>query len=240
LYPEAEVADLGTSAFAQLKQETPTSSDPRVNASVDCIAKHIAAAVPEDKQPPSWEVRVFEDETPNAFALPGGKIGVHTGMLKVADNPAQLASVLGHEVGHVLARHTNERLSQNALVQGGLTATSLFVGGGGREKDALLAALGVGAQVGVLLPFSRTQEKEADTIGLELMARAGFDPREAVELWKNMANAGGGSPPEFLSTHPSDETRIAELSEKVPSVMPLYEKTVRSGRQASCDYARAA
>lgn len=232
--------ELGAQAFAQLKQKTPGSRDPRVNAAVDCIAKHVAAAVPKEQQPASWEVRVFEDDTPNAFALPGGKIGVHTGMMKVAENQAQLATVIGHEIGHVLARHSNERMSQSALAQTGLAATDILVGGSGREKQMLMAALGVGTQVGVLLPFSRAQETEADVIGVDLMARAGFDPRESVQLWRNMKKAGGGGVPEFLSTHPSDESRIAELEKQIPKVLPKYERAVAAGRQAQCDYAEVA
>jgi predicted Zn-dependent protease len=183
--------------------------------------------------PSSWEVVVFEEESANAFALPGGKIGVHTGLLDVATNQHQLATVLGHEVAHVLAEHGNERVSTQLATQGGLELIQAISGPASPTKNAALAALGLGAQVGVLLPFSRAQESEADTIGLELMARAGFDPRQGPVLWENMSRQGG-QPPEFLSTHPSGDTRIRSLEAQVPEVMPVYERARSAGRRPSC------
>jgi len=173
----------------------------------------------------------------NAFALPGGKIGVYTGLLSVAENPSQLAAVMGHEVAHVLARHGNERVSQQlavgetmGLIEGWLSSG----GGGGTGQQAAMALLGVGAKVGILLPFSRAHESEADAIGKTLMAKAGFDPRESVTLWQNMGRAGNGGPPEFLSTHPSHDTRIRDLQAGMDVAMALYEESRATGRTSQC------
>lgn len=181
-----------------------------------------------------WEVKVFADDAPNAFALPGGKIGVHTGMLKVAENQHQLASVIGHEVGHVWAKHSNERVSQGFLTQTGMQLAAVAAGDMTSEKQQLLGLLGVGAQVGVILPFSRKHESEADEIGLELMARAGFDPRQSVELWKNMQKAGSGSTPEFLSTHPGVDTRIRDLNSRMDRAIKIYQQAQASGKRPNC------
>ena len=181
-----------------------------------------------------WEVTVFEEESPNAFALPGGKIGVHTGLFTVAENQDQLATVMGHEVAHVLAQHGNERVSTAYATQSGLALVSAMGDPNSATQRQLMGALGVGAQVGVLLPFSRTQESEADQIGLELMARAGFDPRESTALWRNMAAAGGGAPPEFLSTHPAHGTRIQALEAWTPGALRLMEQAHAAGRRPSC------
>jgi len=183
--------------------------------------------------PSSWEVEVFNDDSANAFALPGGKIGVHTGLLKVAVNQDQLATVIGHEVAHVLAGHSNERASTNLATQGALEALNVLSGPASPAKSRTLAVLGVGAQVGVLLPFSRAQESEADVLGLDLMARAGFDPRQGPALWENMARVGG-SPPELLSTHPSSATRIAALRQRVEIAMPLRKQARAKGKQPTC------
>jgi len=166
--------------------------------------------------------------------LPGGKIGVHTGILKVAVNQNQLATVLGHEVAHVLAKHGAERVSQSTLTQTGLDAVRVLSGEPTPVKNGIMAALGLGAQYGVLLPFGRTQESEADILGLDLMAKAGFDPRESVNLWVNMGKAGGQQPPEWMSTHPSHDTRIADLEKRIPSAMALYQQAQAKGRKPQC------
>jgi predicted Zn-dependent protease len=236
LYPESEVDQMGEAAFAQMKREMPLAQSPAQEGYVTCITRELAAALDSQNAPRSWEVKVFSDESANAFALPAGKIGVHTGMFAVAQTPAQLAAVLGHEISHVTAEHTNERLSTQAVTETGLSAMQALMGeGGGAAQNGVLAALGLGAQVGVLLPFGRAQEEEADLLGLRLMARAGFDPRESVALWKRMQqNAGGGKPPEFLSTHPSETTRIQALESHMPEAMALYEQAVRGGRSPRC------
>lgn len=225
LLPESQMSKMGEQAFEQMKKQTPMENGASWNAYVRCVAGPIQAAASHQLPAKNWELAVFKVNTPNAFALPGGKIGVHTGLMSVAQTDAQLAAVLGHEVGHVVARHANERISEAGLAQGGFTVLNVILGGGkgDAKRDLLLAALGVGAQVGVLLPHNRTQESEADVIGLDLMARAGFDPRQSVELWKNMMAASGGSPPEFLSTHPASENRIKKLESLMPDALKTYE-----------------
>lgn len=238
LFPESQMASMGATAFTDMKSKTPRASSSTQVTYVRCVANAVTSVVPREQlakvSVTSWEVEVFEDKTANAFALPGGKIGVHTGILPIANTPGQLAAVLGHEVGHVLDRHGNARMSQTTLAQTGMQLGAILVGANTPEKQALMGALGLGVQYGVLMPYGRGQESAADVIGLELMARAGFDPRESVTLWENMARAGGPAPPEFLSTHPSSTTRIAQLQAKIPEVMPLYEQARAAGRRPSC------
>lgn len=238
LYPESQMAQMGAAAFTDLQSKTPRSASSAKVTYVRCVANAITQVVAPERMRAvsvaSWEVELFEDETANAFALPGGKIGVHTGLLQVATTPGQLAAVLGHEVGHVLDRHSNARVSQGTLADVGMQFGSILLGAETPQKQALMAALGVGVQYGALMPFSRGQESDADLIGLELMARAGFDPNESVTLWQNMARAGGAAPPEFLSTHPSSTTRISQLQAAIPKVMPLYQQAQAAGRRPSC------
>lgn len=233
LVSDNQMDQMGVAAFDQLKANTPVSQDPAVGAYVRCVGDAIAGEVPDVA---SWEIVVFDDAAANAFALPGGKIGVYTGLLAVARNQSQLATVMGHEVGHVLARHSAERVSQQ-------TASQLFLGASGaalcRSDDAAkrqscAELLGLGAQVGVLMPWGRTQESEADVIGLDLMSRAGFDPRESIRLWQNMASAGGTSTPELLSTHPSHGTRIEHLEMGMGDAMASYEAAQAAGKRPGC------
>lgn len=234
LFPEQQVESMGTQAYKEMKQKQPIVDDPEVTNYVRCVADAITRVLPGEYGKTHWEVTVFRSDQVNAFALPGGKIGVYSGLLKVAQTPAQLATVIGHEVGHVLAGHANERLSTNVATQTGLDLLSIFVGTNGFIKQQGLALLGLGAQVGVILPFSRTQESEADEIGEELMAKAGFDPRQSIELWQNMSKAGGEQPPQFLSTHPSPSNRIEELRDHMPQAMRLYERARFDGRNPQC------
>jgi predicted Zn-dependent protease len=224
------MAAMGVAAYDKLKTELPASKDAAKQRYVRCVANGITAQLRPEEASGSWEVTLFEEDSANAFALPGGKIGVHTGLLGVATSQDQLATVLGHEVAHVLARHSNERVSNQYAAQTGLQLAGAITSG----SPQLMGLLGVGAQVGVLLPFSRTQESEADKLGLDLMARAGFDPRQSVPLWENMARAGGAGQPEFLSTHPSHATRIQELSARIPQVLPAYEGARAAGRRPTC------
>jgi predicted Zn-dependent protease len=233
---DSQMNTLGSQSFEELKKKTPIERDPKINAYVKCIVSPITQAAQGRLEVPGWEVVVFKDPTANAFALPGGKIGVHTGILPVAKTPDQLAAVLGHEVGHVIARHGNERMSQGELATLVLGVTDLALGKmEQKDKGLLMGALGVGVQFGVLLPFSRTQESEADLIGLDLMAKAGFDPNESVELWKNMMAASGGqAPPEWMSTHPSGSTRISNLKAHIPSHLNDYQSAKTQGRTPVC------
>ena len=231
-FPDDQLSEMGVAAFDQVKAKTRVASDPKTNQYVKCVANHITAALtPGESAVRSWEVLVFASDDVNAFALPGGKIGVYTGLLKVAKSQDQLATVIGHEVAHVLARHANERVSTAYTAQAALTV----IGESGVVSPQLMGLMGLGTQVGVLLPFSRTQESEADLLGLDLMARAGFDPRQSVSLWQNMsASRQGGAPPEFMSTHPSDATRISKLNARIPRAMSVFEASRASGRRPSC------
>nr|WP_185067069.1 M48 family metallopeptidase [Vibrio ponticus] len=227
LFSDSDMSNLGAQSFEQMKQQQKVSNNVKLNNYVQCVADAVTAQVPKQSEFDNWEVVVFDSEQVNAFALPGGKIGVYTGLLNVAQNQDQLATVIGHEIAHVLADHSNERLSQSQLANTGLQLTSVALGASeyAQYREATMAALGLGVQVGVLLPYGRTQESEADIVGLELMARAGFDPRQSIALWQNMAKASKGQqPPELLSTHPSHGTRIQDLTETMRK-LPNYGAT---------------
>lgn len=229
--PEDQMNSMGVQAFDDLKKKQKISQDARQTAYVRCVAGAITQTLPGKE---AWEVVLFQDDSANAFALPGRKIGVHTGLLKVAKTQDQLGAVLGHEVGHVIAHHGNERVSEQVVTQTGLAVASEILKTKGAKYDLLMGALGVGAQYGVLLPHSRTQESEADEMGLEMMAEAGFNPEQSVELWRNMASAGGGQPPEFLSTHPSHGTRIENLQSQMGRAKQKYQASLAAGRRPAC------
>lgn len=221
LFPESQMNEMGVASFTELKQQNPPSQDKKMNDYVMCITLPLLAAAGEKAS--RWEVSVFNDDTPNAFALPGNKIGVHTGMIKLAQTPDQLAAVIGHEIGHVQAKHGAERVSMNVVTQTGQQLTEATLQNS-QAGQLALAAIGMGAQFGLILPYSRKHESEADYIGLELMAKAGFNPEHSIQLWQVMAQyAGGNAPPEFMSTHPSDQTRIKQLSAAMPKALALYQ-----------------
>ncbi|MEY3787395.1 MAG: hypothetical protein RLZ75_1602 [Pseudomonadota bacterium] len=229
--PDAQVNQMGLDAFDTLKKEKKISNNSQYNQLASCISKAIVS-----EQAGSWEVVVFEDKSPNAFALPSNKIGVHTGMLTLVDNQDQLAAVIGHEVGHVLAKHSNERASQEMAVSQGMAMIQAI----GSPQSALgqtaFGLLGVGAEYGVLMPYSRIQESEADIIGVDLMAKAGFDPRQSIGLWQKMEQASQGQQPiEFLSTHPANATRIQSLEQHMPQAIALYEQAKASGKKPQCN-----
>lgn len=225
MYSSEQLNNMGEQAFSSLKADATISREPIQNLYVSCVANQIIEQVPKSTFPGEWEIVVFEDDQVNAFALPGGKIGVYTGLLKVAENQHQLAAVIGHEVGHVIAEHGNERMSQNTLVGIGLEVTNQVLSSNqvGYSKE-IMSAIGLGVQVGVQLPFNRTHESEADFIGLDLMAKAGFKPTESVKLWENMDKASGGNRPmEFLSTHPAPATRVKQLQANMANAKVLYK-----------------
>lgn len=234
LIPDDQMNTMGAQSFEQIKQQTPLSKDKNINQYVLCIANKIIPQVNQSPDPKQWEVQVFEDEQANAFALPGNKIGVYTGLLKYAKNQDQLATVMGHEVAHVIAKHGNERVSSQLATQAGMEIAGAVLGATQDADNAMiLAGLGLGVQYGIILPFSRSHESEADLIGLDLMAKAGFNPEESVPLWENMSQAGT-SPPEFLSTHPSGSTRIKQLKERIPKANIAYRQAVDKGQRANC------
>ena len=233
---QAQLNQLGAQAFAEAKAKTPQSTDARQTAYVRCVVNALVRELPANWQSTGWETAVFVDKEPNAFALPGGKVGVNTGIFTVARNQDQLATVIAHEIGHVVSRHHEERLTRQAGAQGVLQLVGALLGSryGQGAADAAVQGGSVLAQTGFLLPGSRAQESEADVVGQQLMAKAGFDPREAVNLWQNMIAAGGGRPPEWLSTHPDPQSRLGELRSRAVGLVPVYEQARAAGRRPTC------
>lgn len=224
------MAQRGEQTYRQMQSELPVTPHASEITYVQCVADYVVEALdPNQRAIGSWEVTVFDDEQANAFALPGGKIGVYNGLLNVAYNQHQLAAVIAHEVGHVLANHSNERASQSTLREVGL-ATARILG----ASDSTLEAIGYGAELGLFLPFNRTQESEADSIGVLLMARAGFDPEQSIALWENMSADGGPRPPEFLSTHPSPSSRMADLGAMMDQAKEIRSQALARGMVPDC------
>lgn len=216
---------LGLTSFEQMKKEMKISNDPAANALVQKVGKRIAAAAGQDLPNAQWEFIVFENPEPNAFCLPGGKIGIHTGILPITKDEAGLATVMGHEVAHAAAHHGSERISQSMVLQGlGEVVASSVSGLDPKVQAATALAYGVGTQVGVILPFSRKDESEADEIGLIYMARAGYNPEASLDFWRRFASvtAGDGGPPAFLRTHPGTDVRIEQLQKLMPRAKAEY------------------
>ena len=221
LIPEGTEIQLGLSSYQEILQKARVSHDPALNEQVTRVGTRIAEATGRTDY--QWEFRVLEDKQANAFCLPGGKVAVYTGILPITRDDAGLAAVLGHEVSHAIARHGGERLSQQLAVQGGLLAVQgALASRDGPTVQLVAAALGAGATVGVLLPWSRLQESEADHLGLIFMAKAGYHPSAARDLWVRMASLGGPRQPEFLSTHPAPQTRIAQIEAWIPETLQYY------------------
>lgn len=211
---EAELVPLAAQAWEQTKRETPISRDPAANARLQRIGSRIAAVANIPNA--DWEFVVFDSDEKNAFCLPGGKVGFYEGLMEFAENDDQIAAVIGHEAGHVAARHAALRYGQQSATQLGLGLGGALLGGaaGGLSNDqqqAVMAIAGAGATVGILLPFSRNNELEADKLGVDYMHAAGYDVRQAIRLWERMGAAASERPTEWMSTHPNPETRIQEL-----------------------------
>ncbi len=235
LVPESQMDAMGVQAFQQIKASQPIDSDPALMSYIQCIVKPLTEAAKSQTSVRKWDVVIFKNDEANAFALPGGKIGVYSGILKVAKTDAQVATILAHEIGHVISKHGDERVSQQAGTELGLAALGVITASN-PHRDALMSLLGLGTQVGITLPFSRTQETEADLVGLDLMARSGFDPRQSVELWKNMIAASrGNTPPQWLSDHPASENRILALQENMPEAKAKYDPVRAAGHSVHCD-----
>lgn len=233
---DGELNQLGVNSFDQLKSSGKLVRDSRRLGYARCIVDALVRELPSEWRGIAWEVQLFEDPTANAFALPGGKVGVNTGMLALAADQHQLAAVLGHEIGHVVFRHSGERVSQDLAARTGLSVAGAITQSRASPETAraVSALLGAGAQVGVLLPFSRKHESEADVYGQELMARAGFDPASAVALWQAMQRNAGARPIEWLSTHPDPENRIRRLSERVAELTVVQRQARAAGRAPDC------
>jgi len=233
LIPNDEMLAMSFQEYDSFLKENKLSTDAQKSAMVKRVGTRIQKAVEayfagrglsSELSGYKWEFNLVEDPQVNAWCMPGGKVVVYTGILPVTRDEAGLAVVMGHEIAHAIAEHGNERMSQALLQQAGGVALAVAMKDEPAEtRNMWLAAYGVGSQVGVLLPFSRTQESEADHLGLIFMAMAGYDPHVAPEFWKRMASQGGAKPPEFLSTHPADETRIRQINEWMGEAMQYYK-----------------
>src|SRR6266568_7145326 len=224
LMSPAQESQMGVQAFQQTLAKSQLSGNAVASEMVTRVGSRIAAVTGHPEY--QWEYRLIQDDKQaNAFALPGGKVAVYTGILPITRDDSGLAAVLGHEVSHAIARHGGERVTQTLLVQMGLAATQVALA---RNDPAAVqqvtALLGAGATVGLLLPWSRAQESEADHLGLIFMAKAGYDPHAALDLWNRMAEAAKGRdrPPEYLSTHPSEATRIKQIEAWIPEALQFY------------------
>ncbi|MEY4445609.1 MAG: hypothetical protein RL444_722 [Verrucomicrobiota bacterium] len=227
LVDESEVASLSAAEFAKMKK---LPSDPRLPKIREIGLKIVAAARRDDKAgvlPPAsrWEFAVIDDKSPNAFAMPGGKIGFNTGMFAFAPTDDDIAVIMGHEVAHVICRHGSERVSQvMGVAIAAAVADEATKNSSAKTRGTWMAAVGIGAQYGILLPFSRSHESESDRLGLIFMARAGYDPEAAPAFWTRFSKAGGSKPPEFLSTHPADSTRVNQLRQWMPEAKAQMPK----------------
>lgn len=234
MVPDSQMSQMGLSAFNDMRKQGKFVDAPRERAYATCVADALIAVLPAPWNTQQWEVQIIGDDAANAFALPGGRIGVNRGMFKIATDQNQLAVVLGHELSHVVARHGAERVSDSMATQAAVAAGTIYAGSRGTDAGNAAALLGLGAEVGIMLPFSRTQESEADTLGQRYMAQAGFDPRAAVTLWEKMGAQGGSKPPVFLSTHPSSGNRAQALNQEAQQLLPVYQRALGSGHAPNC------
>lgn len=219
----------GEEAYKEILSKEKIVKNTPQSKMVEEIGKRIAAVA---NQPDfKWEFTTLQSDEPNAFCLPGGKVAVYTGIFKYAKNEAGLATVMGHEIGHAIARHGGQRMTQQMITTGLLAGVGAvgFSKLDDSKKAIAMAALGAGVTYGITLPFSRGDETEADEIGLVLMSKAGYDPRESVNFWDRFSQAGGKAPPEFMSTHPNSENRREHLRSLVPKSMPDYEASAKIG-----------
>jgi predicted Zn-dependent protease len=234
LIPDSQLNSMSFSQYSEFISSHKLSKDKEKTAMVKRVGKRIEGAVERyfashnmsnQLKDYRWEFNLVEDSLVNAWCMPGGKVVVYTGILPVTKNEAGLAVVMGHEIAHAVANHGNERMSQGLIaLTGGLALSKALENKKQETQNLFLAAYGVGVQLGALLPYSRLHESEADRLGLIFMAMAGYDPHEAVDFWRRMAaDKKGGAPPEFLSTHPSDETRIRKIQEAIPEAMQYYK-----------------
>jgi predicted Zn-dependent protease len=235
LKSDAALAAEGQRQFDMIRERMPLVKDRATIDYIACVSNAIVDVLDEESASMYWELAVIDQPDINAFVLPGGKISVFSGILQVAQNQHQLATVIGHEVAHVTAHHANERASRSMVAGVGIDIAAILLGGGyARQTQAAQQTLQTGAMLGILNPFSRQQESEADIIGLKYMAKAGFDPRESVTLWTNMEEKNESKVPEFMSTHPSGETRIESLVSQLPAALALYNEAKAEERAPDC------
>jgi predicted Zn-dependent protease len=231
LVTESELATESGRYFEERRQVEPISTDGNLRRYVNCVVDAIVAELPEPYRSKEWDVEIFDEpEEVQAFAMTGGRIGVYTGIFKAAREQDQLGAVIGHEVAHVTEQHALKRVNRELTTRGAVMAGTAVLGGG----YAMGQILSMGAQLGLSLPYSRGNETEADTVGLKYMAQAGFNPRAAIQLWKNMEEVSKLAPPQFLSTHPSGDTRIQDLIRQLPEALALYNQAQAEGRRPDC------
>lgn len=234
IIPDSQLLSTSRLQYSEFLKENPLSTDEKATAMVHRVGQRVQNAVEQyfasrgkssALRGYEWEFNLVESEQANAWCMPGGKVVFYTGILDVCGDESGVAVVMGHEVAHAVAKHGAERMSQNLLVQsGGMALGAALQKHPEKTQNMWMSAFGLGATVGVLLPFSRTHESEADQLGLTFMAMAGYDPREAAMFWQRMSESQQGSaPPEFLSTHPSDETRIRKIREHLPEALTHYK-----------------
>ncbi|MDH3509350.1 MAG: M48 family metallopeptidase [Gammaproteobacteria bacterium] len=231
LVSEREIEIESEKNFDEMKMANAPSTEVSQRNYVVCVARAIIEQTEEPYRSLDWEIVVFDDDQQiQAFAMAGGKIGVFTGLLQLTENQHQLATVLGHEVAHVTQQHMYERINREATTQIGASAVGAVLGGGAAGD-----LVQMGAQLGISLPYGRGEESESDRVGLAYMSAAGFDPRESVSLWKNMAKESKGAPPEFLSTHPSSSSRIDDLIGELGGALVSYNAAVSAGKNPQCE-----
>lgn len=231
LVPDGIMRALGRTTYSQMLSGKRVARNGQPSEALSRVGKRISAVADQPKF--DWKFSMIEENTVNAWCLPGGYIGFYTGILPVLKNEAGMAFVMGHEVAHATARHGSERVSQQMTLLGGLAGLNAYLSGNSdlspEQRGVLMGAIGVGAEVGVMLPFSRSHESEADVIGLMYMSGAGYPPAESIKVWDRMGEAGGISPPAFLSTHPTNEKRQAVLREWMPKAKKRYQRNKRAG-----------
>ncbi len=228
---ERDVEREAERTFREMRARIPISRDVAARDLVQCVAESIIARLEEPFSSMDWEIELFEHKAANAFAMPGGKIGVFTGILGVAEDQHGLAAVIGHEIAHVVAKHSLKRARKKLRNQLLVAAAAGAIGGGRGTADVL----SMGAEVGLNLPYDRKQEVEADALGLELMSEAGFDPRASITLWKNMAQQAKVAPPQFLSTHPSTGNRLDVMIDQLVPSLVRYNQAAGEGRTPQCE-----
>lgn len=226
LVSEKEIERQSRTQWLLMKRHMPLSPSPRTQAYVECVANRIIDVLDPSFADLSWEVVVFDDESVNAFAMPGGKVGVFTGLLNIADTPDALAAVIGHEIAHLTSDHVMERAKRQSRSD----LLAIFGGAATGMRDVAKAV----TDVTLSLPFSRKQETESDVVGLDYMAKAGFDPRATIALWKSMGEARGNTQTEFLSTHPSDDRRLDELVKSLTPALIQYNAAREAGKIPNC------
>lgn len=227
---ESELESESGKQFQEMRAQIPASTDVNLRSYINCVSAAIVQQLEKPYSDEDWDVEVFASEDINAFAMPGGRIGIFTGLMQVAENQDQLAAVIGHEVAHVTQQHALKRANREATTRVGVVATTAVLGGGYGVGDVVA----MGAQIGLSLPFSRGNETEADTVGLNYMAAAGFNPAASIQLWKNMGEKSKLGPPQWLSTHPSGDSRIQDLVQQLPDALKLYNSAQAAGRKPDC------